>query len=381
MTPPLRARTGAASRVSTAELFFDLVYAFAVTQISHYLLGHLSLFGGLQTLVLWFAVWLGWQYTCWVTNWFDPDGAKVRGLLFGVMLLALVMAAALPEAFAGRGLVVACCFAAMQVGRSVYVLHLLGGDHALRANFQRILGWNGIAAIFWIAGGLAGGPARLALWIVAVACEYVSPMFGFRLPGLGRSVTSDWTIEGGHLAERCQCFVLVALGESILVTGAALGEGTLDAPTVIAFLVAFLGSLALWWLYFDTGSEAASRAIADSNDPGRLGALFHYIHVIIIGGIIVAAVANDLVIAHPDARIAADTAAVLMGGPALYLFGNGLHKTVVHGRFPLSHLTGLAACAVLWSLAWHTDRLMVAGLATAVLAAVAAWESRARSEA
>lgn len=221
----LRVRDGQGASVSFSELLFDLIYVFAVTQLSHYLLHHLTLTGALETLLLWFAVWLAWQYTAWVTNWFNPDTRQIRLLLFAIMLLGLFAAAALPQAFGERGLIFALFYVAIQVGRSVTVLRLLAPDHPLKQNFRRILGWLCISAVFWIVGGLAEGNARLALWAIAVLCEYVSPMFGFRLPVLGRSdSSSEWTIEGHHLAERCQLFVIVALGETILITGATLSE-------------------------------------------------------------------------------------------------------------------------------------------------------------
>ncbi|HET7835974.1 MAG TPA: low temperature requirement protein A, partial [Variovorax sp.] len=116
--PALRTRDGSEAKVRYEELFFDLVYVFAVTQLSHYLLGHLTPLGALETLLLWFAVWLGWQYTCWVTNWFDPRSAPIRLMLFGVMLAGLVMSAAIPGAFAERAQVFAAAFVAIQVGRS-----------------------------------------------------------------------------------------------------------------------------------------------------------------------------------------------------------------------------------------------------------------------
>jgi len=370
----LRVRTGEEAKVSFAELFFDLVYVFAVTQLSHLLLAHLSPLGAVQTLLLWFAVWLGWQYTCWVTNWFDPEKLPIRLLLFGVMLLALPMAAAIPQAFGARGLLFALCYAGIQVGRSLVIVLLLGGRHALSPNFRRILGWTSISAVFWIAGGLADGPARLVLWAVAVLCEYVSPMLGFRLPGLGRSRTSDWTIEGGHLAERCQLFVIVALGECLLITGATFAQAEHgERLQIVAFLFAFVTSLTLWWIYFDTSSKDASHTIAHAADPGRMGAYFHYLHVLIVAGLIVVAVASELVIAHPHGEAAPATLAVLLGGPALYLFGNGLFRRVVYGGFPRSHVAGLVALALL-VLAAHCELLVLAGLTLGVLVAVAIWD-------
>ncbi|MCW3479994.1 low temperature requirement protein A [Neisseriaceae bacterium JH1-16] len=379
----LRARDGHEASVSNAELFFDLIYVFAVTQLSHRLLADLSLTGALETLLLWFAVWLAWQYTAWMTNWFDPESKPVRLLLFAIMGVGLVLAAALPQAFAGRALVVGACFAAIQLGRTLSILVFLGSEHQLTANYQRILGWQSLSAALWLAGGISGEATRLALWALAVLAEYVAPMVGFWLPGLGRSDTRrEWTIEGGHLAERCQLFVIVALGEAILITGATLSAlPAWDAPVLIATLVAFVGSLAMWWVYFDTGCHAATEAIAHADDPGRLGARFHYVHVALVGAIIVNAVGNELVIAHPDGHIEPRTLAVLIGGPALYLLANALFKRLIYGGLPLSHLVGLALLAALTPFGPHTDLLMVGGLTTVILMVVAIWESVSRGRA
>ncbi len=378
--PLLRRRDGHEARVTTEELFFDLVYVFAVTQLSHQLLHHLTLLGAVETLILWFAVWLGWQYNCWVTNWFNPETPQIRLMLFAVMLLGLVMASALPEAFGSRGLIFAICYLAMQVGRTLYALYHLGRDHPLTPNFQRMLAWLSVSAAFWIAGGLASGPWRIVLWTIAVLCEYVSPMFGFRFPGLGRSYTSDWTIEGGHLAERCQLFVIVALGETILVTGATLARvETWTAPILIAFLTTFLGSLAMWWVYFATSSKDGSEVITSSSDPGRIGAYFHYIHAILVAGIIVTAVGNDLVIAHPDGRMTTTYVITLLAGPAIYLVGNALYKKIVYGTVPRSHVAGLAALAILFPFAYATDLLMIGALTTVIMLVVGFWESQVQS--
>lgn len=180
--PALRQRDGHHARVTYEELFFDLVYVFAVTQLSHHLLHHLDLIGVMQTLVLWFAVWLGWQYACWVSNWFDPEAPRIRSLLFVTMLLALLMSSSIPEAFAERAWVFAGAYATMQVGRTAFVLLEVGRSHPLAPNFRRMLAWVSVSACFWLAGAAAEGNLRLALWAVAVACEYISPMFGFAFP-------------------------------------------------------------------------------------------------------------------------------------------------------------------------------------------------------
>jgi low temperature requirement protein LtrA len=371
---PLRSRS-AGARVSNVELFFDLVYVFAVTQVSHALLSQLTPLGAAQSLILWFAVWLGWQYACWFSNWFDPDSLPVRLTIFATMFVALIMAAAIPQAFGDLGLVFALAYATLQVGRSAAAVVILGRDHSLGPNYRRILGWNLIAAAFWIGGALMPPAWRLVAWAAAVFFEYVSPMFGFWLPRLGRSKTTDWTIFGGHLAERCQLFVLVALGEGIVVTGTTINRaGLTNGPALVGLMVAFVGSVASWWLYFDTTSSAAAHAIEEAEDPGRMGAAFHYVHVALIGALVVMAVGSDLSIAHPDHHVEAAAAIVLLGGPALYLLANGVFKTIVYGRFPLSHMVGLVLLAGLSLPIFRTDQLMAAGLANSTLVLAAAWE-------
>ncbi|SHE91739.1 Low temperature requirement protein LtrA [Kaistia soli DSM 19436] len=373
----LRRRDGHHARVTFEELFFDLVYVFAVTQLSHELLHHLTFAGAIETLVLWFAVWLGWQYTCWVTNWFDPESPAIRGLLFTIMLLGLLMTSAIPGAFEERGLIFAAAYVAIQVGRTIYVLALLGQDHPLAPNFRRMLGWLCISALFWIAGGLAHGEWRVALWAIAVLCEYLSPMLGFALPGLGRSTTRDWTIEGGHLAERCQLFVIVALGETILATGATMTDAATWDPQIVAGLLAtFLGTLAMWWLYFGTSSKDASDVITRSDDPGRIGAYFHYVHAVLVAGVIVTAVGNDLVLAHPLGHLDIAQVITLIAGPAIYLVASALYRRIVYAVLPASHVAGLIALAVLVPVAHATNVLVMGWLTTIVLLAVCLYETR-----
>lgn len=373
----LRHRDGHHARVTYEELFFDLVYVFAVTQVSHQLLHHLSLLGLVEALVIWFAVWLGWQYTCWVTNWFNPENPRIRCLLFAAMLLGLVMASSIPQAFGDRGLIFAMCYAALQVGRTAFLVWELGPGHPLAPNYRRMLGWLMIAAVFWIAGGLAQHEWRIALWIVAAACEYLSPMFGFALPGMGSSSTRDWTIEGGHLAERCQLFMIVALGETLLVSGATFADARLwDMSSVLALLATFVGTLAMWWLYFGTSSKDASAVITASADPGRVGAHLHYVHAILVAGVIGCAVANDLVLAHPHDRLQTAQVLTLVLGPVAYLLGSTVYKRVVYGSFPLSHVAGAAAMLALVPVGYAVNLLAMGWLTTGILLGVVICEAK-----
>jgi low temperature requirement protein LtrA len=222
----LRARHGHDHhRVTYIELFFDLVVDFAITQLSHGLLHHLTPIGALETALLMIAVWWTWIDTAWITNWLDPERPLVRILLAVLMLAGLVLAASIPKAFEERALLLAVAYVSMQTIRNLFMLWVLRGNSPGNfRNFLRIGLWHVCLAPLWIAGGVLGHGAQLPLWALAVAIESMGPIAYFWVPGMGRSTTTDWTVEGGHMAERCALFVIIALGESILITGATFAE-------------------------------------------------------------------------------------------------------------------------------------------------------------
>jgi low temperature requirement protein LtrA len=365
------------SRVTNVELFFDLVFVFAVTQLSHGLLAHLTPLGALQIAVLTVAVWWVWIYTAWVTNWLDPERTAVRLLLFALMLVGLVMSASIPKAFEERAWAFALAYALSQVGRSAFMLWALKNhDRGNFQNFLRIISWQGATAVLWLAGAMAHGQARLVLWAMAMAVDAFAPIVGFQVPRLGRSATTDWVVEGGHLAERCALFAIIALGESILVTGATFAGLAWTAEHIGAFAVAFAGSVAMWVIYFNIGAERGSRHIASSSDPGRLARNgYTYLHLLIVAGIIVAAVGDELVLHHPGGHTELKTAIVLLGGPALYLLGNLLFKGLSAPYLPLSHLIGLGLLALLILTVPVMTPLLLSAATTAILILVATWES------
>jgi low temperature requirement protein LtrA len=379
---PLRARDGGEQPVTPLELFFDLVYVFAVTQLSHRLLEHLSVRGALETLMLLLVVWGVWVYTAWFTNWFDPDSLAVRLVLVAVMLASLVMSVAIPEAFGKRGLMFALAYVAIQVGRTAFTFialrKSLGGSHPLSRTFQRILTWFVGAGVLWIIGGLLDAEARYAVWLLALAVDYSGPVVGYYIPGLGRSRTQEWTIEGGHFAERCQLFVIIALGESILVTGTTFGQIEASTATVSAFVVAFLGSVALWWIYFARSAEAAREVISSSEDPGRLGrSAYTYFHLPMIAGIIAVAAADELTVAHPGDRGTASSVALTLGGTALFLVGHAFFKRAVFGMLPWSHVVAIAALAALIPVGFAIPTLVLSGAAGLIVVVLAVWDTLA----
>jgi low temperature requirement protein LtrA len=210
-----------------------------------------------------------------------------------------------------------------------------------------------------------------------VLVDLAAPAAGFFTPGLGRSTPTDWTIAGEHLAERCELFIIVALGESILITGTTFGELNVSAAGVAAFVVAFTGSVAFWWIYFDRGAAAGIEVIGGAADPGRLGrSAYTYFHLPMVAGIVVMAVGDELTIAHPTGHASTATILTVVGGPALFLAGHALFKWAVFGRLSVAHLTAIVALAALIPVGQVAPPLLIAALAVLIVAAVAWWALR-----
>jgi len=365
------------SRVTYAELLFDLVFVFAITQVSHMLLGRFTPLGAVQTTLLFLAVWWVWVYTTWVTNWLNPELTPVRILLFLLMLAGLVLSTSIPHAFETRGLWFASAYAAMQVGRTLFwLVSTPTARVAVRWNAIRILIWLCTSAVFWIAGGFAQGETRMWLWAAALAIEYASPVARFWIPVYGASSIEDWYVEGGHMAERCAGFIIIALGEAIVVNGATFADLSWTAETVAAFASAFTASIAMWWIYFHKGAEAGSELISKSAESGRLArSAYTYLHMPIVAGIILSAVADELVLKHPTGHSDAKTVLSAIGGPLLFLIGTILFKLDIRGFLQLSHGAGIIALCVLAWFASELTPLMLSLLTSLLLIVVAVWES------
>lgn len=363
------------------ELFFDLVFVFAVTQLSHYLLEHHTLIGAAQTLVMFLAVWWAWVYTAWATNWLDPERAPVRLVLSAIMLVSLVLSSGIPGAFGPYGIHFALAYVTIQVGRTAYTAWAKGEwERGASKNMKRATIYFLAAAPMWIAGGLDSDPQRRLLWwVAALVVEYAGPSLFFRVPGLGQSTPEEWNISGAHMAERSALFIILSLGEGILVTGATFSELEPSLPAVIAFVSAFVASVAMWWIYFDVGARRGSELIEHDSTPGLIGrAAYTYSHIPIVAGIIVLAVADEQALMHPIGHTEPFLLASLLGGAMLFIGGNMLFKRITspQGWWPLSHLVGLGLFAAygLWALVAHPAPLTLHLTATALFLIIAIWE-------
>lgn len=378
MASLLRKRVkGEHARVGFVELFFDLVFVFAITQVSHGLLAHLTPLGAVQAAMLLAAVWWAWIFTSWMTNWLDPETVPVQAALFVLMGIGLVMSASLPHAFQETGLSFALAFVGIQVGRTAFMVWAMRTDEGLRRNAVRILIWLTASAVLWIAGGLAAPEQRIWFWLAALAVEYASPALYFFVPGLGRSRTEDWTIEGGHMAERVGLFVIICLGETLLVSGATFGELDWSSVNVWgAFISAILSTVAMWRLFFSQAHESASEAIMHAADPGRVARrAYTYSPILVIAGIIVVAVSDELVLAHPSGHVSTATALTLLGGPILFLLGTAVAGWAIWRHVNWTRLVGCAVLAAGWLVVPWTTPLTLSIATTIVLMAIGVWES------
>jgi low temperature requirement protein LtrA len=268
----------------------------------------------------------------------------------------------------------------MQVGRTLFVLWAVRGHSESNfRNFQRITLWLAFSALFWIAGAFLEPSIRFPVWVIAMLIEFVSPSAGFWVPGLGRSKAQDWDVSGDHMAERCGLFVIIALGESLLVTGATWAELEWSAVNIAAVIIGVVGSVAMWWIYFHIGAERARGIIENSTNPGRWARLaYTYLHILLIAGIIICAASDEIILKHPGGHADAASITVLLGGPAVFLLGNLLFKWTTAGWPPLSHMIGLALLAGLVpaTMAVALPPLAIGATATLVLVLVAILEAR-----
>ncbi|WP_051639902.1 low temperature requirement protein A [Cellulomonas sp. URHE0023] len=363
------------SRVGYVELFFDLVFVFAVTQLSHMLIDHTDAQTLVQTLVLGWAVWWLWIDTTWVTNWLDPDKVPVRTLLLVLMLLGLLMSSAIPDAFGDKALLFAIPYVLIQVGRAGFTVWAMGRHWPENAyNFRRITVWLAVSGAFWIAGALVDGNQRLALWVVAALIDVAGPRALFWVPFMGRTDPSTWAVRGTHMAERVALFLIISLGESIIVTGTAFASTELSITTALAFLAAFVSTVLMWLLFFDRSEQRATEYFEAQQNPGMVAqTAYTYVPYLLVVGIVLTAVADELVLLHPLGHEGATdvwTAGLVCGASAVYLLGNALFRRTTGGPWSVTHLLGVVAVLGAILLRPVVTPLTLSWLSNLVLAAV-----------
>lgn len=375
-------RRGQSQPVGPLELLFDLVFVFAISQLAQHLHDNLHWTGAAQTAVLHLVILAVWFNSIWVANLLEPSRLPVRALLLIIMLLSGVMAASVMDAFGERGWLLAGGYVLFQFGRPVFML-CIRPDAAMRRNFMRILIWAVPISAAWVVGAsVEDAGVRLAIWGAAAAIEYVSIWRGHPVPGMGRTDTDSYELSGAHIAERCRLFFLIAVGETVVAGLAAFAGEPLSPVRSAALAVGFIGTIAIWWIYFHRGESIGMSEIEESSDEAAIGKRAIYTLVILVAGLIVVAVGDELVIAEPTAATTPTLSVVLYGGPALFLAGSAWFFRKVGSRKHVSRsrMVAIAALAVLAVVTSPLSALVAASGAALVLVALAAFDTRAAAK-
>ncbi len=353
------------STVGSIELFFDLVYVFAIVQISHLLISDLSWRGFAQTAVVFAAIWWGWNYTAWMMNWLDPSRGAVQLLNAALMLFALGMAAAIPAAFGAGGVLFAACYVLMGLLRPIFMVIAFQGP--LARNYRLLGAWSAAAGVLWLVGAFLPSEVRLIVWLVAVVADYLGPRLDFRFPGLGSAPMADWDTDAEHLAERNRLVFIIALGESILLMGGSLAAaGAVDVRLVAGFVVGFAALVSLWFNYC---ALAGHDVLGGEDGTAALRSAYAYAHALMVGGAILVAVSIELRLTH--SHLSTPMVLVTIAGPLVYLLGNVLFLRSRFGRVALTRYAAIAALVLIGVAAviWQHE-LPVIALSLAVLAVV-----------
>ncbi|MBE1491502.1 low temperature requirement protein A [Plantactinospora soyae] len=353
-------------RATYVELFYDLVFVFTLARLAEELVADLHPLGAYQTLLLLLATWWVWSYTNLATDTLDSRRPAVQLLVIVIMFGSLVMSTAIPDAFDGRGALFAAAYVGIHLCRSA-VLAVILRKHRLRNRPLRGIFWFSVSGAIWFAGAFSPLEARLLLWTAALALDYLGPVLRWPTPKIGRSPAWEWNTAGEHLAERYRQFVIIALGETVVITARTFRSSDYSLYRSIAFVISFVTTVLLWWIYFYRTREKLGSAITSSADPARETKWAGYAHLIMVAGVVLTTVGDELIIRHPFGDTPGGWVAVIIGGPGLFLAGRALlgHEVFVHVARPW--LIGIGVLIVMAPVMVFLPALAVSGTVVVVL--------------
>jgi len=303
--------------VGPLELFYDLVFVFAVSQLSHHLVEHLSWRGAAQTLVLLIAVSSIWAYTTFEATLLDIRRRPTRWTVVIAMGLGLFMNAGIANAFADR----AWLFVVPQllILLMLMIVSLVRApDPVMRGHSERVLAWMVVYVPLWLVGAAAEPEARLWWWAGAALIDMIGTWLGHPVPG--HVLRSEHVaFDADHMLERMRLFLIVLLGETVLTVGGAISAAHLDLPTILASAGVFVALVCLWAAYFGGGEDVVHYYVTTTVDPIRAARWGINVAYGILAGLVAMAVGSELVIAHPLGHGSAALALLLFGGCILYL--------------------------------------------------------------
>ena len=366
-------------RVTPRELFFDLVFVFAFTQVTT-LLTHEPTFAGIGRAVLVLtALWWPWTAYAWLTNTVDPEAGVIGAALLVALIAMFIAALAVPHVFGDDGVLFGVAF--LLVVAMHLALYALAGRHDrdLLLAVLRLAPWTlAGATLILVAGfGFAAG-ARTWLWVAALVCTYVGAAF---------AGSTGWRVFPSHLAERYGLVLIIALGEAFVAIG--IGVGKIGLGEVAAAILGLLVATSFWLAYFDFFSIRGEQMLADARGPARIALardLYAYGHLALIVGVVLFAFAMKTVVGHVHAELDYPVAFALCGGCALYLLTFSAVRSRVERRLSLSRGRSVAALALLLVLPLATTIPAIAGLALVTVVWIAlhayelVWWREARAE-
>jgi low temperature requirement protein LtrA len=356
-------------QVTPLELFFDLVLVFAITQVTSLLADDPSWRGVVRGMLVLAALWWAWTGYCWLTSAMDVDEGGVRLTMLASMGAMLVVALAVPGAFGDDAVLFGVAYLLVRLLHIVLSLIVARDDPDRRGAILRFAPTAIFGAVLLVLAGFFEGNARIALWVVALAIDYLGPV----LIGVGRG----WRVAPEHFAERHGLIVLIALGESIIALGVGAGFELVTGVIVGAVLGIVVVS-ALWWLYFDVAAIFAVRRLmqAQGLELHRLALhSYSYLHLPMVAGIVLFALGLEKTLEHVGESLDLVPAVGLCGGAALYLLGHIAFLFRTTGRVFRRRTVGAVVLLALVPVALAIPALAALALVSAVCSLVVAWEA------
>jgi low temperature requirement protein LtrA len=354
-------------RVAPLELFFDLVFVFALTQVTLLMSNHPTWEGLGQGMLVLALLWWAWAAYAWLTNYIAADEGLERLLMFAVMGAFLVAALAVPEAFGDDALLFAVAYAAVR-WLHIFIFAEANEDVDTGQAIVRLARTALPAPLLLIVGALLGDTAQAVIWIVALAIDLAGPyLFGVR----------GFRVSAGHFAERFALIVIIALGESIVAIGAGL-EGDVDGGVLVAAALGLTVACGLWWAYFDIVALVAESRFRETRGHSRVRMArdsYAYLHLPMIAGIVLVALGVKKTIGDVDEPLETAPAVALFGGIALYYAAHVGFRLRNVGTVNRPRLVALVGSLALIPAGTEMDALVSLALAAVVASAVIAYET------
>ncbi|HEV3002432.1 MAG TPA: low temperature requirement protein A [Solirubrobacteraceae bacterium] len=356
-------------RVSSLELFFDLVFVLALTQCTQLMADEPTWTGVAQALAILTLLWWSWSGYAWLTSTVNPEEGAVRIVMFAAMAAFLVVALCVPEAFGASGGLFAGAYAAVRVAHLLLYALASRDDAELRSSVIALSASTAVAVGLLAAASFADGALQGALWAVAIALDLAGPYF-FGVEG--------WRLVPSHFAERFGLIVIIALGESIVAIGAGVERGV-DAGVVAAAVLGIAVAAALWWLYFDVVALVAERRLARAAPGREQNAIardaYGYLHLPMVAGIVLVALGMKKTLGEVGEPLKGVPATALLGGAALYLLAHVAFRLRNLGTLNRQRLLGAVVLAALIPAALEVPALVTVAVLAALLAAIIAYET------